>query len=165
MPMVAAVSGGSPASGPAVATAAAPASPQAIAAAIRAAAAAPSGPPPKAVVTLDGPSQVKVGEEFNVTVHLGTDKAISHLHGQVRFDPTAVQLVSATAGDAVPASAGSPKVDARSGGAQIDVTASEDPISGEGTLMVLRFKALAPRDRQRHRGAGFGAGRRRAAVG
>ena len=55
MPMVAAVSGGSPASGPAVATAAAPASPQAIAAAIRAAAAAPSGPPPKAVVTLDGP--------------------------------------------------------------------------------------------------------------
>jgi hypothetical protein len=37
-------------------------------------------------------------------------------------------------------------VDARSGGAQLEVVASsEDPVQGEGGLMVLRFKALAPR--------------------
>jgi hypothetical protein len=63
----------------------------------------------------------------------------------VRFDPTAVQLVSATTGGAIPASAGSPTVDGRSGGAQLDVTSNEDPIQGEGDLMLLRFKALAPR--------------------
>ncbi|MDE2350076.1 MAG: hypothetical protein KGL92_16345, partial [Gammaproteobacteria bacterium] len=113
--------------------------------AAQAARAAPSGPPPKPVVTLDGPNQVKVGDEFSVTVRLGTDRGIEHLHGQMRFDPTALQLISATTGDIVPASAGSPKVDARSGGAQIDVRASEDPITGEGSLMLLRFKALAPR--------------------
>jgi hypothetical protein len=53
--------------------------------------------------------------------------------------------MSATAGDVVPASAGSPTVDAKSGGAQMDVVASDDPIQGEGSLMLLRFKALAAR--------------------
>jgi len=151
MPVVAAVSGGAPAvavPGGVSGGSPAPGSREAIAAAMQAAAAAraaPSGPAPKPVVTLDGPSQVNVGEEFNVTVRLGTDRGISHLHGQLRFDPTALQLISATTGDAVPASAGSPKVDARTGGAQIDVTSNDDPITGDGTLMLLRFKALAPR--------------------
>jgi len=34
----------------------------------------------------------------------------------------------------------------KSGGAQLDVVASPDePVQGSGSLMVLRFKALAPR--------------------
>jgi hypothetical protein len=45
----------------------------------------------------------------------------------------------------VPSSAGSPTVDPKSGGAQMDIVASDDPIQGEGSLMVLRFKALAAR--------------------
>ena len=53
--------------------------------------------------------------------------------------------MSATAGDLVPSSAGSPTVDAKSGGAQVDVVTSEDPIQGEGSLMLLRFKALTAR--------------------
>ena len=36
-------------------------------------------------------------------------------------------------------------MDAKSGGAQLDVVASEDPVKGEGSLMLLRFKALAAR--------------------
>jgi hypothetical protein len=76
---------------------------------------------------------------------VATDIGISRLRSQVRFDSSALQLMSATAGDVVPASAGSPTVDAKSGGAQMDVVASDDPIQGEGSLMLLRFKALAAR--------------------
>jgi general secretion pathway protein D len=107
--------------------------------------AAPAGPPPHPTVTVDGPGEIAVGQEFDVTVRVATDIGISRLRGQVRFDASALQLVSATAGDVVPASAGSPTVDAKSGGAQMDVVASDDPIMGEGSLMLLRFKALAAR--------------------
>jgi general secretion pathway protein D len=106
---------------------------------------APAGPPPKPTVSVDGPAEAAVGDEFDVTVRMGTDVGISRLRGQVRFDSTALQLVSATAGDLVPASAGSPSVDAKSGGAQLDVVAADDPIQGEGSLMLLRFKALKAR--------------------
>ena len=105
----------------------------------------PSGPPPKPIVTLDGPSETAVGQEFDVTVRMSTDIPIAKLRGQVRFDPSAVQLISASAGDIVPSSAGSPNVDAKSGGAQLDIAASDDPVQGEGSLMLLRFKALSAR--------------------
>jgi general secretion pathway protein D len=107
--------------------------------------AAPAGPPPHPTVTVDGPSETSVGQEFDVTVRVATDVGISRLRGQLRFDSSALQLMSATAGDLVPSSAGSPTVDAKSGGAQLDVTASDDPIQGEGSLMLLRFKALTAR--------------------
>jgi len=107
--------------------------------------AAPPGPPPHPTVTVDGPGEIAVGQEFDVTVRVATDIGISRLRGQVRFDSSALQLVSATAGDVVPSSAGSPTVDAKSGGAQMDVVASDVPIQGEGSLMLLRFKALAAR--------------------
>jgi general secretion pathway protein D len=107
--------------------------------------AAPSGPPPHPTVTVDGPSETAVGQEFDVTVRMATDIPISRLRGQLRFDASALQLISATAGDVVPSSAGSPTVDPKSGGAQMDIVASDDPIQGEGSLMVLRFKALAAR--------------------
>jgi general secretion pathway protein D len=107
--------------------------------------AAPPGPAPHPTVTVDGPGEIAVGQEFDVTVRVATDIGISRLRGQVRFDSSALQLMSATAGDVVPSSAGSPTVDAKSGGAQMDVVASDDPIQGEGSLMLLRFKALAAR--------------------
>jgi hypothetical protein len=78
-------------------------------------------------------------------VHMATDIGISKLRGQVRFDSSALQLVSGTPGEIVPSSAGSPTVDAKGGGAQLDVVASDDPIQGDGNLMVLHFKALAAR--------------------
>jgi general secretion pathway protein D len=132
---------------PSAATAPAPASPAAPAAAAAAAPAPapPPGPLPHPTVTVEGPGEIAVGQEFDVTVRVATDIGISRLRGQVRFDSSALQLVSATAGDVVPASAGSPTVDAKSGGAQMDVVTSGDPIEGEGSLMLLRFKALAAR--------------------
>jgi general secretion pathway protein D len=106
---------------------------------------APAGPPPHPTVTVDGPGEIAVGQEFDVTVHMATDIGISKLRGQVRFDSSALQLVSGTPGDIVPSSAGSPTVDAKGGGAQMDVAANDDPIQGDGNLMVLHFKALAAR--------------------
>ena len=96
-------------------------------------------------MSVDGPSEVAVGQEFDVTVRMATDIGISRLRGQVRFDSAALQLISATAGELVPASAGSPNVDAKNGGAQLDVVATDEPIQGEGSLMLLRFKALKAR--------------------
>jgi general secretion pathway protein D len=107
--------------------------------------AAPAGPPPRPTVSIDGPAEAAVGQEFDVTLRMTTDTAISRLRGQVRFDSAALQLISATAGDLVPSSAGSPNVDAKSGGVQMDVVSTSDPVLGEGTLMLLRFKALTVR--------------------
>ena len=87
-----------------------------------------------------------MGEEFQVNVRLSARDPLTKLRSQLRFDPTAIQLVSATPGAIVPAAAGSPEVNMRAGGAQLDVsTPAESPIQGEGELMVLKFKALGPR--------------------
>jgi general secretion pathway protein D len=106
----------------------------------------PAGPPPHPTVSIEGPGETAVGQEFDVTVHMATDIGIARLRGQVRFDATALQLLSGSPGDLVPASAGSPTVDAKAGGAQLDVVATDEPIQGDGNLMVLRFKALAARN-------------------
>jgi general secretion pathway protein D len=100
----------------------------------------------RSALTLEGPSEAKVGEEFQVTVRLATDQSITRLRSQLRYDSGALQLVSASPGDMVPAAAGSPKVDTRGSGAQLEVTTtSDEPVQGSGSLMVLQFKALAAR--------------------
>jgi general secretion pathway protein D len=103
-------------------------------------------PAAPSALTVEGPTGVKVGEEFQVSVVLATDQSITRLRSQLRYDSTALQLVSATPGDLVPAAANSPTVETRSGGAQLEViTTLEEPVQGNGTLMVLTFKALSPR--------------------
>ncbi len=106
----------------------------------------PAGPPPHPTVSIEGPGEIAVGQEFDVTVHMATDIGIARLRSQVRFDANALQLLSGSPGDLVPASAGSPTVDTKAGGAQLDVVATDEPIQGDGNLMVLRFKALASRN-------------------
>jgi general secretion pathway protein D len=103
------------------------------------------GPVPHLTSTLVGPSEVKVGDEFTVTLQLQTDQNIARLRSQLRFEGAAFQLVSGDPGSMVPGSLGA-KVTGRAGGAQLDVTASSDaPIAGSGDVMVLRFKALQAR--------------------
>jgi general secretion pathway protein D len=103
------------------------------------------GPIPHLTSTLVGPSEVKVGDEFTVTLQLQTDQNIARLRSQLRFEGAAFQLVSGDPGSMVPGSLGA-KVTGRAGGAQLDVTASSDaPIAGSGDVMVLRFKALQAR--------------------
>jgi len=100
----------------------------------------------RSALNLEGPTSAKVGDEFQVVLQLSSQQGITRLRSQVRFDAAALQLISATVGDIVPAAAGGPSVDAKGGGAQLDVVASpEDPVQGSGPLMILRFKALAAR--------------------
>jgi hypothetical protein len=83
-----------------------------------------------------------VGDEFTVTVNLQTDVAIARVRAQLRFDINAFQYVSGDPGDLV-ASATDAKVGNFAGGAQIDATAASDqPLTGSGELMTLKFKAL-----------------------
>jgi len=113
------------------------------------AAAAASGAASSAssALTLEGPSETTVGEEFKVTVRLATDQSITHLRSQLRFDSSALQLVSASPGDMVPggqraAPRWTPAAAARSW------TLRRPRMSrcrGSGSLMVLQFKALTAR--------------------
>jgi hypothetical protein len=108
--------------------------------------ATPSTVDEHSAVSLNGPTEAKVGEEFQVSVLLSSGEGITHLRSQLRFDSTALQLVSADPGDMVPSAAGSPSVSVKGGGAQLDIVTTPDaPMQGNGSLMVLRFKALAAR--------------------
>jgi hypothetical protein len=102
--------------------------------------------PVRSALTLEGPANARVGDEFDVAVHLSTEQAITRLRSQVRFDSTVLQLVSATPGDAVPSAAGTPTVNTRAGGAQLEIiTTPDDPVHGDGGVMNLHFKALKAR--------------------
>ena len=116
------------------------------AAAAAAAASAGAGAGARSALNLEGPADTRVGDEFQVVLQLSSQQGITRLRSQLRFDAAALQLISATVGDVVPAAAGGPTVDTKGGGAQLDVVASpEDPVQGSGSLMILRFKALAAR--------------------
>jgi general secretion pathway protein D len=98
----------------------------------------------KPAVTLEGPSEVHVGDEFQIAVGLSAQDAITRLRSQVRFDTTALQLIGTNSGEMVPAAAGNPDVSTRPGGVLFEVvTTPDEPIQGQGNLMTLRFKALA----------------------
>jgi general secretion pathway protein D len=105
-----------------------------------------SAPTARPALSIDGPSTVRVGDEFDVAVHLSTEQAITRLRSQLRYDSTVLQLLSATPGDVVPAAAGSPTVNAHPGGAQVEIiTTPEDPVHGDGGVMTVHFKALKAR--------------------
>ena len=99
----------------------------------------------KAAVTIEGPDSAKVGDEFSVAVRLAADRAIGKVLAQVRFDASALQLVGTDPGDLV-AGGEAPKVDLKPGGVQVEIAGSPDnALAGAGTIMNLRFKAVAPR--------------------
>ncbi|HYM25831.1 MAG TPA: cohesin domain-containing protein, partial [Vicinamibacterales bacterium] len=107
------------------------------------AAAAPA--PGKPTISIDGPDTAKVGDEFSVAVRLSAVEALGRLRAQVRFDASAMQLVSAEAGDFA-SSAEQPKIDMKPGGVQLEVGGTADaPVTGTGDVLRLRFKAVAPR--------------------
>jgi hypothetical protein len=106
--------------------------------------AAPEGPAPKVDSTISGPSDVKVGDEFTVTLNLNSDQPVTKARAQLRWDAAAFQLEGGDPGGAVPSSSGA-KVIGRNGGAQLDVTTSSDDPMSSGDIVVLKFKAVQPR--------------------
>jgi len=94
-------------------------------------------------VTIEGPETAKVGDEVSVTVRLASSQALGRIRTQVGFDATALQLVSAEAGDLA---SGDSKVESKPGGVQLELAATEGaPVSGSGSLMNLRFRVVAAR--------------------
>ena len=90
------------------------------------------------------PSEVHVGEEFEVTLTLAGGQSLTQLRSQVRFDAAALELVSATAGGLV--SRTDPHLETPRGMVSIDANATpESPLADSGDVIVLRFKALAVR--------------------
>jgi hypothetical protein len=97
-------------------------------------------------VTWEAPGQVSAGETFDVTVRLAGGDDLKNIRSQLHYDTNVLQLVSADAGDVAPAkNAASPRLNQIAGVVQFVINASADqPARGEGSLMVLHFKALTP---------------------
>jgi general secretion pathway protein D len=110
------------------------------------ASASPSPPADtKPTVTLEGPDTAKVGDEINVSVKLASGQNLGRVRAQVRFDASALQLVSAEPGNLAP-SGDAPKVELRPGGLQIELAGGADaPVSGSGSVVDMRFRVVAPR--------------------
>ncbi len=96
-------------------------------------------------VTIEGPDTAKVGDEVSVSVKLASSSALGRIRTQVKFDASALQLVSAEPGDLAP-SGETPKVEMKPGGVQLELAGTEGaPISGGGSLIDLRFRVVAAR--------------------
>jgi hypothetical protein len=101
-------------------------------------------------VRWEGPTQVRVGQDFTVTLALATDEPLVRLRSQARYNPAVLNLVDAEVGAVVPnalQAASAPRINARVGNVQLMVVASKDtPVQGAGNLLVLHFRALAASD-------------------
>ena len=97
-------------------------------------------------VTWDAPGQVSVGQQFDVTVRFASGADLKSIRSQLHYDTNALQLLSADPGDIVPPDlVVSPRLNQIAGVVQFTITATpEKPARGDGSLMVLHFKALAP---------------------
>jgi general secretion pathway protein D len=93
----------------------------------------------KARVTLEGPTSAKVGDEITVSVHMEGATGVGKARTQLRFDPTALQVVSADAGDVAPDG----HVDVRAGGIQMDSSGTQ--VGASGSLLNARFKVMLAR--------------------
>ena len=101
-----------------------------------------AGAPP--TLLWQAPTEVRLGEEFDVTLKLAGGQPLTQLRSQVRFDPAALELLAATAGDV--ASRTDAHVETPRGMVAIDANATaESPLPGSGDVLVMRFKALAVR--------------------
>jgi len=105
--------------------------------------------PERLSLTWDGPGQVTVGQEFTVTLMLNSPAPLASLRSQLRYDQAALELLVAEVGDFVPSSVRSmvlPEIQERGGRASLNIESLGDPpVSGSGSLLILRFRSLTPR--------------------
>jgi general secretion pathway protein D len=99
----------------------------------------------KPMLALEGPAQVAVGEEFDVSFSLSSGSEIATMRSVLRFDPSALQVVSADFGGLIPEEArgAGVQVGERDGRIRFDI--QNLSLSGEGEVLSVRFKALSPR--------------------
>jgi hypothetical protein len=99
-------------------------------------------------ISWDGPSQIGVGQDFDVTVRFSGGDPMQNVRAQVRYDPAVLVLQSAEPGDVVPGDLQAmsiPRINQIAGVVQFVVNADgENPLTGDGGLMVMHFRATAP---------------------
>ena len=101
---------------------------------------------PRPVLTWEAPSNVRMGETFDVTLLISSKDAVSNIRSAVRFDPAVLELSGADAGAIVPEAARAglrPVINQRGGRGQFDVPSGS--IQGDGALVTLHFRALSAR--------------------
>jgi general secretion pathway protein D len=113
-------------------------------------AAVPPGPPVSFTVVPANPSPT-VGSTFQVSVMLGNGRDIASVPLQMRFNPAVLQLVNVDSGDFLSRDGQAVSIVHRDDGNGLIAIATERPphaagISGQGSLCVLTFKAIAPGD-------------------
>ncbi len=99
-------------------------------------------------IAWDAPGQAKVGQDVDVAIRFSGGEPMRNVRAQVRWDPNVLALQSSEAGDAVPIEQrgiAAPRANQIAGVVQFVVdAASGSPVSGEGPLMHLHFRATAP---------------------
>ncbi|MGB5491236.1 MAG: secretin N-terminal domain-containing protein [Woeseiaceae bacterium] len=107
-------------------------------------------PPPKRLaLSWNGPGQVAVGEEFEVRLLVDSETELASLRTKLRYDRAVLELSDVEMGDFLPAglsTAAKPEILDRAGRVELDVASSGDlTASGNGSLVVLHFRALSAR--------------------
>lgn len=140
-------------SGPGVAPEASPASQVPPASSAAAAAAAPEAEA-KGGTSLrwQGPAEVRVGEEFNLQLHLSTDTPVLAVPVTLGFDASTLSVLSVTEGELLKSGAAVTSFTSRVDPAgQVMLTASRSGdvgATGGGTLATVRFRATSPAHRE-----------------
>ncbi len=104
--------------------------------------------PDAPTISWDAPGQTGVGQDFDVTVRFSGGSAMTTVRAQVHYDPSVLLLQSAKAGDIVPGdlqATSIPRINQSAGVMQFLISATpENPVLGDGSLIVLHFRATAP---------------------
>ncbi len=99
-------------------------------------------------VSLKGPGQVKVGDVFTVAVHAASGLPLRGMPMDLRYSPTTLQVENISEGSyfrqSEAASSFTHAVNAEEGRISVGLLSNaEGGVSGEGDVILLRFKALA----------------------
>ncbi|MET3930819.1 cohesin domain-containing protein [Lysobacter soli] len=109
--------------------------------------------PPSSNVLLDWsvPGEVRAGEQFSAVLNISALKAIEQIPVLVGFDPKVLQVVGIEEGMFMSQGGGqstlTQQVNLSDGKIIATATRQGTAVSGQGTLLQINFKALAPTDR------------------
>jgi len=94
------------------------------------------------------PPQVKVGDQFNVSLQVQATQPISSLPLTLSFNPLQFQVMNLAPGDFFSQGGGqtvsSSRVDAQTGQIVMQLQSQGAPVAGTGTLVSIVLKAMAP---------------------
>jgi general secretion pathway protein D len=112
----------------------------------------PDVAPTKIGLFWQGPKQVQVGGQFQVTLMLKADGGVMSLPFQMAYDSSALKVVSVTEGDFFKQdgtqTSFTSNVDAATGRVFVGVVRSgSGGVAGEGGLATVTFKSLAPQSK------------------